>query len=81
MIKLNNFIACAIFQNAYLPVKKFNLKFLLRNGWTKDHGLFLGKKSAGSSWEKDYINANSHLYNNVKAGDKSVKLLLYCMKT
>lgn len=56
MIKLNNFIACAIFQNAYLPVK-----FLLRNGWTKDHGLFLGKKSAGSSWEKDYINANSHL--------------------
>lgn len=80
MIKLNNFIACAIFQNLS-SCKKFNLKFLLRNGWTKDHGLFLGKKSAGSSWEKDYINANSHLYNNVKAGDKSVKLLLYCMKT
>lgn len=60
MIKLNNFIACAIFQNLS-SCKKFNLKFLLRNGWTKDHGLFLGKKSAGSSWEKDYINANSHL--------------------
>lgn len=60
--------------------KKFNFKFFLRNGWIKDYGYFLGKKLVGFLWEKDYINVNSYLYNNVKVGDKSVKLFLYCMK-
>lgn len=81
MIKSNDSIACAIFQNADLPVKNSISNFFCEMAG-QIHGFFVRKISLlHGRRQEDYINANIHLYNNVQAGDKSVKLLLCCTKT